>query len=131
MQFRKLPKWVHYALSIEMHKPHFRRHMERCVTREGALIIQLAYNRGLVWQLPVASVQEAYSRLGINRPPEHGMCYLVAVSLPVLAAAQTAGVPYMRLPMRTSAKVRREGRALEFLRVPMDAFRPAVEVHGV
>ncbi|MFD8175006.1 hypothetical protein [Streptomyces sp. NPDC059709] len=128
MQFRKLPKWVHYALNVEMQRPHFRRHLERCVTEERGLIVQFAYNRGLVWQHPVASVREAYARLGTNQPPGEGICYLVAVPPPVLAAAQSAGVPYMRLPRRASATVRRDGRPLEFLRVPMDAFRPAVEV---
>lgn len=128
MQFRKLPKWVHYALNIEMQKPHFRRHLERCVTEERALIVQFAFSRGLVWQFPVGSVREAYARLGNQRPPQENVCYLVAVPPPVLATAQAAGVPYMRLPRRASAKVRREGRPVEFLRVPMDAFRPAVEV---
>jgi len=128
MQFRKLPKWVHYALNVEMQRPHFRRHLERCVTEERALIVQFAFKRGLVWQFPVASVREAYARLGTNKPPEEGICYLVAVPPSVLATAQAAGLPYMRLPRRTSVKARREGHALEFLRVPMDAFRPAVEV---
>jgi hypothetical protein len=129
MQFRKLPKWVHYALNIQMQKPDFRSALDLCVAEERALIVQFTANRGISWQCRVSGVQEAYDRLSTKQPPRPNICFLIATPMPVLAAAGSAGVPYMRLPRRASAKVRREGRALEFLRVPMDAFRPAVEVH--
>lgn len=128
MQFRNLPKWLHYALNVEMQRPYFRSHLERCVAEERALIVQFAAGRGLAWQFPVASVREAYSRLGSKRAPGPNTCFLIATPQSVLAATRTAGVPYMRLPLRASVKVRREGRDIEFLRVPMDVFQPATEV---
>ena len=128
MQFRKLPRWVHYALNQEMHKPHFRRRLDRCVAEDQALILQFINKHGLPWQFPVASVREAYDRLGAKQPPDWNTCFLIVTPTSILAAAQTAGIPYMRLPRRTSEKVRREGRPFEFLRVPMDVFQPACEV---
>lgn len=136
MQFRTLPRWVHNTLSSVMQRPEIRSSLNLCISEDRALILQLAHRpgrpaRAVVAQYPVPSVQAAYDRLSTKQAPRFHSCYLIAATPSTLAAAQSAGVVYMRLPQRTSRTERRDGRALELLRVPMDVFSRHMEVQGV
>lgn len=135
MQFRTLPRWVHTGLYMAKERAQFRSALNLCISEDRALVIHLANrpgrpDRAVVALHPVASVQEAYERLSLENPPRFHSCYLIAATPATLAAAQSAGVAYMRMPQRTTRNERIGGRPLDFLRAPVDVFRPACEVQS-